>query len=190
MPKKLIDRDKAFEIYYDAGAVRSLPKLYHTLIERYPPDTTSSSHNRPTTITPSQRTLGVWSKRDHWQDRILLRDNAVREGLQEASTAVVVEAKIKELQQLDTAYSEIESVKPLIVNALNSKYAASIVPETTQDVTALYNALSRLDTVQVKIVETARKIRGEADKVEVSGTLKHGISIETMLKDYETEQKR
>jgi hypothetical protein len=155
MTKHLIDRDKAFEMYYALGTSRSLTILYKKMSRRCKGD------------VPTARTLKSWSCKYNWQDRVLLRDNAVREGVREAATAVVVEAKIKELDQLDTAYSEIEAVKPMIVTALQSKQAAKIIPETTPDITSLYNALSRLYSVQVKIVEVARKIRGESDKVEI-----------------------
>jgi len=166
MTKKLIDRDKAFEMYYRMGSARSIPKLLSELSRRYQKG------------IPSEPTLNKWSQKDKWRDQIVLRDAAVREGIQESSAAVVVEAKIKELEQLDTAYSEIEAVKPLIVSALQSKQVAKIMPETTQDITSLYNALSRLDSVQVKIVETARKIRGETDKIEVTGSLKHEVTAD------------
>ena len=173
MTKKLIDKDKAFEMYYTAGASRSIAKLYHTIIQRY------------SKTAPSLKTLKNWSKLDHWQDRVLLRDNAVREGVQEASTAVVVEAKIKELQQLDTAYSEIEAIKPLIVTALQSEQAKKITPETTQDLTSLYNAISRLDSTQVKIIETARKIRGESDNINLNHKGEVAITpLEKTLKKY------
>jgi len=159
MTKKLIDPDKAFEKYYTIGGGRSIARL-HEILRKATPKT-----------TPSYDSLKRWSIKYNWQDRILLRDNAVREGVQASVSAVVVEAKIKELEQLDTAYSEIEAVKPLIVSALQSKHVAKIMPETTQEVAALYNALSRLDSVQVKIVETARKIRGESDKVDLNTTI-------------------
>ena len=159
MTKKLIDKDKAFEMYYALGTSRSLPILHDKM------------SRKGAKGVPSARTLKDWSQKYNWQDRILLRDNAVRAGVQEAASAVVVEAKIKELEQLDTAYSEIEAVKPLIVSALQSKQVAKIMPETTQDITSLYNALSRLDSVQVKIVETSRKIRGESDNVNLNTTL-------------------
>lgn len=170
MARKLIDRDKAFELYYALGTSRSLSILHDSMSRRRTDD------------VPTARTFKDWSRKDNWQDRVLLRDNAVREGVQEAATAVVVEAKIKELEQLDAAYSEIEAVKPLIVSALQSKQAAEIVPETTQDITSLYNALSRLYSVQVKIVEVARKIRGESDRHEIEVS-----SIEYVLTPSEDE---
>ena len=159
MTKRLIAKDKAFEEYYALGEGRSLSKLHDHLSRKYPKS------------SPSYPTLKNWSKSGSWQDRVLLRDNAVREGLQEAASAVVVEAKINELAQLSTAYNEIEAVKPLIINTLQSKKAAKIVPESTQELASLYNALSRLDSVQVKIVETVRKIRGESDNVNVKNVL-------------------
>ena len=159
MTKRLIDPDKAFEKYYTIGVGRSIARLHEIL------------HKATPKSTPSYDTLKRWSIKYKWQDRVLLRDNAVRAGLQAASTAVVVEAKINELAQLSTAYNEIEAVKPLIINTLQSEMVSKIVPETTQELASLYNALSRLDSVEVKIVETVRKIRGESDNVNVKTVL-------------------
>jgi len=159
MAKKLIDPDKAFEKYYSIGVGRSIARLHEIL------------HTATPKTTPSYDSLKRWSIKYKWQDRVLLRDNAVREGLQEAASVVVVEAKIKELVQLDKAYGEIEDVKPLILAALQSKQGTEIMPETTQDMTALYNAMSRLNATQVKMVEVARKIRGESDNINVKTVL-------------------
>ena len=168
MANKLIDRDRAFEIYYALGISRSIVKLHERL------------HKRNSKNTPSVDTMKRWSQKYKWRDRVALRDAAVREGIQESSAAVVVDAKIKELEQLDSAMSEIDAVKPLIFSALNAvtqttedgELYVTVPPETTADMTALYNALSRLNSVQVKIVETARKIRGESDAVNIQHSVK------------------
>jgi|LGOV01.1.fsa_nt_gb hypothetical protein len=168
MAKSLIDVDKAFEVYYTIGASRSIVKLHERL------------HKRNSKNTPSVDTMKRWSQKYKWRDRVALRDAAVREGIQESSAAVVVDAKIKELEQLDSAMSEIDAVKPLIFSALNAvtqttedgELYVTVPPETTADMTALYNALSRLNSVQVKIVETARKIRGESDAVNIQHSVK------------------
>jgi len=46
-----------------------------------------------------------------------------------------------------------------------------IVPETTQDMVALYNAQSRFAAAKVKLVEAVRKIRGESDNTNLNTTL-------------------
>ena len=159
MTKKLIAKDKAFEKYYALGEGRTLSKLHDLLSRKYPKQ------------CPSYPTLKNWAKSGNWRDRVLLRNNAVRDGLEKAAAETVVEAKINELAQLSTAYNEIEAVKPLIINTLQSEMVSKIVPESTQELASLYNALSRLDSVQVKIVETVRKIRGESDNVNVKNVL-------------------
>lgn len=128
----------------------------------------------------SETSITRWSKEFRWQNRIVLWDNAIREGVEEGAVASVVETRIKEIEQLDRGMDEINKLKPLIFSALESclhvnpetgKKELEIIPKNTQDMTALYNAMSRLNTNEVKIIELGRKIRGEVDKVEHSGTL-------------------
>jgi len=155
MAKKLIDHQKAFEIYYHMGSSRSIPKLLAELSRRYKKG------------IPSEPTLNKWSQKDKWRDQIIMRDIAIRDGIQESSAAIVVDAKIKELEHLDRAMSEIDAVMPLIFDALQSathidpktgKRKVTIIPESTGDMAALYNAQSRFVTAKVKLVETVRKI--------------------------------
>jgi len=101
MAKKLIDHQKAFEIYYHMGSSRSIPKLLAELSRRYKKG------------IPSEPTLNKWSQKDKWRDQIIMRDIAIRDGIQESSAAIVVDAKIKELEHLDRAMSEIDAVMPL-----------------------------------------------------------------------------
>ena len=169
MSKKLIDRDKAFEVYFTLGASRSIAKLHDSIAQRFPK------------IAPSLKTLKNWSKKERWQDRVLLRDNAVRDGIQESATIAAVNSKINELEQLDKAMNEIDAVMPMIFSALQScmvtdpetgKKRVKIIPETTQDMTALYTAQTRFVTAKVKLVETMRKIMGESDAVNITHSVK------------------
>jgi hypothetical protein len=135
----------------------------------------------------SETSVNKWNKAFKWQRRIAAWDVAIREGVEERAIEAVVNVRIQELEQLDRAYGEIEKLKPLIFSALEAclaidpktgKKRLEVIPQTTQDMTALYNAMARLNTTQVKIVEVSRKIRGEPDKVEVTGSLKHDLTAD------------
>lgn len=128
----------------------------------------------------SETSVSKWSVEFKWQRRIAAWDVAIREGVEEGALEAVVDTRIKELEQLDRAFGEIDKLKPLIFSALEScltidpetgKKRLEVIPQSTQDMTALYNAMSRLNTTQVKIVEVARKIRGEADNINVKTVL-------------------
>jgi len=175
MAAKLLDRIKVFEVYYTLGVNRSIAKLHEELSKRYKSG------------IPSEGTLKKWSVRFKWQQQIVLRDNATYEGVAEKMTEAVVDMKIKELEQLDRAMSEIDAVMPLIFDALQSctakdpktgKQKVTIIPESTGDMAALYNAQSRFVTAKVKLVETVRKIMGETDKVQVTGSIKHEVTAD------------
>ncbi len=164
MAEKLLDRIKVFEVYYSLGVTRSVLKLRDELAKRYKSG------------IPSEGTLKKWSARYKWQNQIVIRDNAAYEGVAEKMTEAMVDTKVKELEQLDHAMGEIDMVLPLIFDALQSctrtdketgqKYV-TIVPETTQDMAALYNAQARFVAAKVKLIETARKIMGESDNLNV-----------------------
>ncbi len=105
--------------------------------------------------------------------------------MEEAALVAVVDTRIKELEQLDTAFGEIDKLKPMIFAALNSctyidpktgEERLEVIPQNTQEMASLYNAMARLNTTQVRIIEVSRKIRGESDKVDVSGTVTHSIN--------------
>lgn len=147
--------------------------------------------------TVSETSVKKWARVFKWQDRIVLWDRAIQEGIQDAAIGAVVETRIKEIEQLDQAYQEIEDLKPLIFSALDAcsskdpKTGArmiEVIPQNTQDMTALCNALSRLNTTQIKIIEVERKIRGEPDDVVVTGTVH--VSLDETLKEYENVIKR
>jgi len=116
MTKKLIDRDKTFEMYYALGTSRSLPILHKKMSRKWK------------TGVPSERTLKDWSQKYNWRNRVILRDNAVREGVEEGALEAVVGHRVKEIEHLDRAMSEIDAVMQLIFDALQS--ATHIDPKT------------------------------------------------------------
>ena len=175
MSAKLLDRIKVFEVYYSIGVNRSITKLHEELSRRYKSG------------IPSEGTLKKWSVRFKWQNQIVIRDNAAYEGVAEKMTEAMVDTKVKELEHLDNAMSEIDAVMPMIFDALDActitdketgEKHVKIIPETTQDMAALYNAQTRFVNAKVKLVETGRKIRGESDKLEVIGSLKHEVTAD------------
>lgn len=148
-------------------------------------------------FTVSLTSVKKWSRAFKWQDRIVIWDNAIREGVEGGALEALVDTRIKGIEQLDRTMSEIDAVMPLIFDALQSathidpvtgKRKVTIVPESTQDMTALYNAQSRFVTAKVKLVETVRKIMGESDKVEIKGNV--NVSLNETLKEYEETLKR
>ena len=97
--------------------------------------------------------------------------------------------KIDELEHLDHAMSDIDAVMPLIFDALDSctetdpktgKKHVKIVPETTQDMAALFAAQTRFVNAKIKLVETIRKVRGETDNMDIKHTIK--------MYDFDTEE--
>jgi uncharacterized protein YjcR len=135
----------------------------------------------------SETSVKKWSREFNWKTRIAVWDNAVREGVEAGALESLVDTRIEEIEQLSKAMSEIDTVMPMIFDALQSatyldeetgRRKVKIVPETTQDMAALYNAQTRFVAAKVKLVETVRKIRGEPDKVEVTGSLKHDLTAE------------
>ena len=68
----------------------------------------------------SETSVNKWNKAFKWQRRIAAWDVAVREGVEERAIEAVVDTRIKELEQLDRAYGEIETLKPLIMASLDA----------------------------------------------------------------------
>ena len=137
----------------------------------------------------SETSINKWNKAFKWQRRIAAWDIAIREGVEEAAIEAVVDTRIKELEQTDRMMAEIKAVKPVLLFAIESCTCKDektgkrvlkelIKPRNTLDMAALYNATARLNVTEIKIVELARKIRGEVDKVEVTGSLKHELTAE------------
>ena len=168
MAEKLLDRIKVFEVYYSIGVNRSITKLLEELAKRYKSG------------IPSEGTLKKWSARYKWQNQIVIRDNATYEGVAEKMTEAQVDTKLKELEHLDRAMSEIDMVMPLIFDALSScivkdektgERHVTIIPESTADMAALYRAQSGFITAKTKLIEMMRKVRGESDNVNLKTVL-------------------
>lgn len=145
----------------------------------------------------SETSVNKWNKAFKWQRRIAAWDTAIREGVEERAIEAVVEHRINEIEHLDKAMTEIDTVMPLIFDALQScaetdpqtgKKRVKIIPETTQDMAALYNAQARFVAMKVKLVETVRKVIGEPDKVEIKSTV--AVTLNDTLKEYESVIKR
>ena len=99
MSKKLINKDKAYEIYFELGTSRSLSKLHDHLSKKYPK------------ISPSYPTLKNWSKNDNWVERCLIRDKEISQGRDagvEPSSTRDMMAAIKEARSI---MGETDSVK-------------------------------------------------------------------------------
>ena len=128
----------------------------------------------------SMTSVKKWAREFDWKTRIVLWDNAVREGVEAGALESLVDTRIEEIEQLSKAMGEIDTVMPMIFDALHSatyidketgKRKVRIVPETTQDMAALYTAQTRFASAKVKLIETVRKIRGEADNINVKTVL-------------------
>ena len=178
MRKKLVDKDEAFEMYYALGTSRSLPILHEVMSRECKGN------------VPSERTLKDWSGKYGWQNRIVIRDNSAAEGVAEKMTIAQVDTKLKELEHLDKAMGEIDAVMPMIFDALSScthidptdgKKHVTIVPDSTSDMAALYNAQSRFVTAKTKLIETMRKVRGESDNMNLKTVLE--VRYEDLPKD-------
>lgn len=128
----------------------------------------------------SETSINKWNTAFGWQNRIMLWDAAIREGVEEASIAAVVDTRVNELKHLDRSLHEIDKLNSQILLALDAGYStdadgnrvAVIKPATTSDMAALYSSRARLDTTQIKIIETMRKVRGEPDNSDVNVTIK------------------
>lgn len=160
MAEKLLDQIKVFEVYYSIGINRSITKLLEEL------------HRRYKSGIPSEGTLKKWSVRFKWQNKIVIRDNATYEGIAEKMTEAAVDVKMIEIGRVDKAQAEIEAIKPLIPDALQStlykdvktgKKRCSIVPENTQDMVALYRAHTGFINAEIKLIEIKIKLLGIPD---------------------------
>jgi len=147
-----------------------------------------------TKFTVSMTSVKKWSKAFKWKMRIAAWDAAIREGVEEGALEALVDTRIKSIEQLDRTMDEIDAVMPMIFDALQSctimdtetgKRRVKIIPETTQDMTALYAAQTRFATAKVKLVETMRKVMGESDNVKVSGEVKHEMNITDTMREYD-----
>ena len=81
----------AFEAYYAMGSNRSLAKL-HAQFPNLAPDFPK---------VPSLKTLKNWSIWFHWQQRILIKDKAVADGVDKRTTKAIVNRKAELLELVD-----------------------------------------------------------------------------------------
>ena len=111
-------------------------------------------------LSVSVTSVKKWAKEFNWQERVMLHDQEVQKGVQEKMMPEWIETKA---YLLKVALEQVKKGRD-----------AGVVPTSTRDMMAA--------------TKEARSIMGESDKVEVTGSLKHDISIERMLKEYEAEQ--
>jgi hypothetical protein len=163
MQKVMVDKERAFEIYYALGTSRSVNQMLARMRDMGLEDEVR---------LPAAITVSGWAEMGHWRDRIRIRDEEVCKRMNESAVATVAVTRRKELAQLEESYNNLERVKGLITTALELEQTLKIVPETTQDVAALYSALTRVDSTQVKIIELVRRIRGDSDNVNLSTTIR------------------
>lgn len=128
----------------------------------------------------SETSVNKWNKAFKWQRRIAAWDVAIREGVEEGAIEAVVETRINELEQIDRMTAEFDRMKLVVFGALESctkidpktgEMRPTITPGNVQDMAALYNAVSRFNATQIKMIEVARKIRGESDNVNLKTVL-------------------
>ena len=112
-------------------------------------------------FTISETSIKKWAKAFNWQERVMLHDQEVQKGVQEKMMPEWIETKA---YLLKVALEQVKKGRD-----------AGVVPSSTRDMMAA--------------IKEARSIMGESDKVEIehTGKVQHEISIEAMLKEYETE---
>jgi len=92
--------DQAFEIYFAQGASRSLSNLHKHLTEIAP------AGQKPVSV----RTLKEWSRKNNWQQRCVIKDKAVAEGIEKKTTKSAIERKARWLSRIegriDSAFDE------------------------------------------------------------------------------------
>jgi len=95
-----VGADEAFEIYFGQGASRSLSNLHKHLTEIAP------SGQKPVSV----RTLKEWSRKNNWQQRCVIKDKAVAEGIEKKTTKLAIERKANWLsrieKRIDSAFDE------------------------------------------------------------------------------------
>lgn len=95
----------AFEAYYSLGEDRSLTKLYQDYTQ-FIPDSQK---------TPSLITLKNWSRFFHWQERIVIKNKAIADGVDRKTTKASIDRRAKWLAQaedrINTAFNEDGSPK-------------------------------------------------------------------------------
>jgi hypothetical protein len=110
MVKKLIDKARAYEIYFELGTSRSLSKLHEQISRKYPKN------------SPSYPTLKNWSKAGNWVEKCLIRDKEINQGVQEKMMPEWIETKA---YLLKVALEQVKKGRD-----------AGVVPASTRDMMA------------------------------------------------------
>lgn len=87
-----VGADQAFEIYFGQGASRSLSTLHKHLTEIAP------LGQKPVSL----RTLKEWSRKNNWQQRCVIKDKAVAEGIEKKTTKSAIERKARWLSRIES----------------------------------------------------------------------------------------
>ena len=153
MSKKLINKDKAYEIYFELGTSRSLSKLHDHLSKKYPK------------ISPSYPTLKNWSKNDNWVERCLIRDKEISQGVQEKMMPEWIDAKA---YLLKVALEQVKKGRD-----------AGVEPSSTRDMMAAIKEARSImgETDSVKIEATvAHHIVDDPDVLKSANELAQKLS--------------
>jgi len=110
MGKNLIERDKAFEIYFSLGVSRKLSKLHRHLSKKYPKR------------TPSYPTLKNWAKTGDWNNLCEGRDGEIVQQVTDVLMPAWVDVKVNLIQAF--------------VGQIETAVKSGIVPENTRDLVA------------------------------------------------------
>lgn len=155
MERRLIDHEVAFEEYYAMGDGRSLRRLHSQLLQK-------CNENVMECQVPSLRTLGDWSKKYNWQDRIEELERDVIQKLEKQMATNMVRYRAEHLKAahaiLKTAYEERDG-----------KINPKIVVKNPKDFKDM--------------VDVTQKLSGEPEKIEHSGGVK--VQFEVIEGDLE-----
>lgn len=110
MVKKLIDKARAYDLYFGLGTSRSLSKLHEHLSHKYPK------------ISPSYPTLKNWARAGSWVEKCLIQDKEINQGVQEKMMPEWIETKA---YLLKVALEQVKKGRD-----------AGVIPATTRDMVA------------------------------------------------------
>jgi len=118
MSKNLIERDKAFEIYFSLGLSRSLSKLHKQLSKKYPKR------------SPSYPTLKNWAKAGDWKNLCEGRDAEIVQQVTDVLMPAWIDVKVNLIQAF--------------IAQIETAIKSGIVPENTRDLVATSKELRAL----------------------------------------------
>ena len=155
------DKQKgAFEAYYALGHDRSLIRLHQEW-----PKLAPKWAEEP----PSLRTLKYWSKQQNWQNRIIMRDRAVTEGVEKKIIPDLVNKKAAMI-------AELQKVKQIALAGIGTAFAhdnkGELVKDKKGNPILLISVdkpsdLKHLGELFIRLTETELKALGEPDRAEV-----------------------